>query len=160
MKRNYWPHFIVGSILAVFGLCVWTVKQASSVPVQKDDFYFDSYYNVNLNINKIRAMQKEFNEKYIVEYDKNHLVLNAKNSINLVLKTKDGKLIEDANISMIITRPTTNEFNKRPKFLGFSNGSYHFKKVLVDKIGRWQIKSKVTIGDLTGFITKEVNATK
>ena len=159
--KNYWPHFIVGSIIAVFGLCVWTVKEASSVPVQDDDFYFDSYYNVNLNINKIRAMQKIFDEKYVVTLAQDHLVLNQKNGIDLTIKTKEGEVVDNANITMIITRPTTNEFNKKPKLLGFSEGAYHFEKVMIDKIGRWQVKAKIIVDDnLTGFITKEINATQ
>jgi hypothetical protein len=160
-SRNYWPHFIVGSIIAVFGLCVWTIKVANSLPVEVDDFYFDSYYNVNQNINKIKLQEIEFDKRYDVDLLNEKLNI-GKNSIEIKLTSKSGDGIDDANISVLITRPLTSKFDKRLKTTDVESGRYSFEAFEIEQnqLGRWQVKSKITIGDLTAFKVFEVNATK
>jgi len=158
---NPWPYAIALSILGVFGLCVWTVKEASDNPVEMDSFYFDTYQNVDKNYGKILAEQKVFDKKYDVSNHVQHLKLNDKNEIALEIKDKENNApINDANISLLITRPDSTKFDKKPKLLSKENGVYHFEKVLIDKPGRWQIMTKIKIDNLTSFYKFEVNATK
>jgi hypothetical protein len=160
-KANYWPHAILLSIVGVFGLCVWTVKKAVDNPVQMDSFYFESYQNVDEDINNIMMRQKAFDKKYILEIPKENFKLNSENSIWIKLTNKkSGKAVNDANISVVITRPNTVEFDKKPKLISSENGLYKFSKFEIHKPGRWQIMSKITAEGLTSFNKIEVNATK
>ncbi len=159
-NANYWPHFIVASIFGVAGLCVWTVKIAVEHPVQMDSFYFDSYYNVDQDYNNIILKQQEFNKKYSVDVSQKDFVIGS-NSLVLTVKEIEGaKAIDDANVTVVITRPDSQSFDKKPKVLSVENGVYTLENFDVQKLGRWQIMSKVTIGELTTFKKLEVNATK
>ena len=159
-KANYWPHAIVASIIGVFGLCVWTVKEAMEYPVELDSFYFDSYYNVNQDINNIILKQKAFDEAYTVNVLKKGFVL-GENTLSIKVEEKVANLaVDDANITVVVTRPDSGKFDKKPKLLSHENGVYIFEPFDVQKLGRWQIMSKVTIGELTSFDKLEVNATK
>ena len=160
-KSNYWPHAILLAILGVGGLCVWTVNIAVNNPVELDSFYFDSYQNVELNYNDIIHKQEAFDKKYIVVLPKENFTMGKENQ--LVLDVKDiasGTGMDDANVTVVVTRPDTKEFDKKPKLLSSKEGIYTFEPFIVQKPGRWQIMSKVTIGDLTSFNKLEVNATK
>ena len=159
-KANYWPHSIVLAISAVAGLCVWTVNIAVNNPVELDSFYFDSYQNVEENYNDIINKQKAFDAKYLVEIPKKDFTIGM-NSLALSVKEIEGaKGIDDANISLVITRPDTQRFDKKPKLASVKNGLYTFENFDIQKLGRWQIMSKVTVGELTTFKQLEVNATK
>jgi len=161
IKANYWPHFIVGSIFAVGGLCVWTVKIAVEHPVEMDSFYFDAYQNVDQDINNIILKQQAFDKKYVVNIPKNNFVMGEQNSLAISInEIATDKAITDANITVVVTRPETQRLDKKPKLLSAENGIYTFENFEVEKPGRWQIMSKVTIGELTSFNKLEVNATK
>ncbi len=159
-KANYWPHGIVLAIFGVFGLCVWTVNIAVHNPIELDSFYFDSYQHVEQNYNDIINSQKAFDKKYSVEIPKKNFVIGVNNLVLGVRETEGAKAIDDANITLVITRPDTQRYDKKPKLLSVANGLYTFENFDIEKLGRWQIMSKVTVGELTTFKKLEVNATK
>jgi hypothetical protein len=160
-KANYWPHAIVLSIFGVFGLCVWTVKKAVDNPVQMDSFYFESYQNVDENINEIMIRQKAFESKYSLEIPRENFKIGKKNSIEIKITKKDsGRFVNDANISVVITRPNTVEFDKHLDFISSKDGVYRFTPFEILRPGRWQIMSKVSVDGLISFNKLEVNATK
>ncbi len=159
-KSNYWPHAITLAIFGVAGLCVWTVNIAVNNPVELDSFYFDSYQNVEQNYNDIINSQKAFDKKYQVQILKEGFVLGT-NSVILDVKEIEGdKAINDANITLVITRPDTRRYDKKPKLLSANQGKYTFESFDIQKLGRWQIMSKVTVDGLTTFKKLEVNASK
>jgi len=158
---NYWPHGIVASIFAVAGLCVWTVKIAVEHPVEMDSFYFQSYQSVDEDYNNIILKQQAFDKKYTVNLPNNDFVMGEKNSLSIsIFDTASNKAISDANVTVVVTRPETQRLDKKPKLVSSENGVYTFEGFEVEKLGRWQIMSKVTIGELTTFKKLEVNASK
>ncbi len=159
-RVNYWPHAIILAICGVGGLCVWTVNIAVHNPIELDSFYFDSYQNVELNYNDIIKKQKAFDKKYQVVVPHDELTYEKENTLVLDVKTLEGAAVDDANVTIVLTRPDTNKFDKKPKLLSVKEGHYTFAPFVADKLGRWQILSKVTIGELTSFNKLEVNATK
>ncbi len=159
-KANYWPHAIAGSIIAVFGLCLWTIKSASENPVQMDDYYFEDYHKVEENYGKILQDRAKFDKLYNVKTIANNFIQNEKNSIQIALQDKEGNAINDANITILITRPDSAAHNKHPKLLSVKDGVYSFESFVVKLPGRWQIKSKIKYNNLIRFIQSEVNATK
>ncbi|EFU5122702.1 hypothetical protein ACMHOY_001450, partial [Campylobacter jejuni] len=50
-KKSFWPYGILLSLLAIIIACIVTIFIASHHPVYEDDFYFDSYQNVENNYN-------------------------------------------------------------------------------------------------------------
>jgi hypothetical protein len=159
-KANYWPHSIVLAIFGVFGLCVWTVKKAADNPVQMDSFYFESYQDVDADINNIILEQRKFDKIYTLEIPRDNFKMGEKNSIEIKISKKDGEVINDANISVVITRPSTVEFDKNLELVSEEEGLYKFSSFDINKPGRWQIMSKITVDGLTSFNKLEVNATK
>ncbi len=155
-----WPIGIVLSIFGLIALSIWTIQQANIKPVVMDDFYFDTYDNVDRNINDILIKQQKFDEKYIITYDKEGFSVGTNNlGIKIISKTKNSP-VENANIKIKITKPDTAQFDKMPKIADYKNGEYITEEFPIEKIGRWQIMAKITINDLTSFTKTEVNATK
>ncbi len=157
-----WPIGIILAIFAVIGLGIWTIEQANVNPVVMDDYYFESYQDVELNINEIRNKQIAFDKKYDTQILANTPFVIGQNSIAIKLTTKaDAKPVADANITVKITRPDTDKFDKMPKVTSYENGIYHIEPFAVEKIGRWQIMTKIITPDtLASFSKTEVNATK
>ena len=155
-----WP---IGIILAIFGLIllsIWTIEQASHNPVVEDDYYFDTYQNVERNINDIIKKQQAFDKKYNVAIDAKAFEV-GQNTLAVTIMTKANTPVNDANITVKITRPDTDEFDKKPKLKNLQNGIYTFETFDIEKIGRWQIMTKIATPDqLISFTKTEVNATK
>ncbi len=126
-----------------------------------DDYYFDSYGYVDENINEIIKSQQAFDAKYRFAFDKKAFVV-GENTLTLTLVTiADNQPVADANITVKITRPDTAEFDKMLKIVSEEKGVYRFEKFPVEKIGRWQIMTKIITPDkLISFTKTEVNATK
>ena len=155
-----WPIGIILAILGLILLSVWTIKQANRNPVVVDDFYFDSYQNVERNINDIIKKQQAFDQKYNVAIDAKAFQV-GQNRLVVTIITKANAPVNDANITVKITRPDTDEFDKKPKLKNHQNGIYTFEPFDIEKIGRWQILTKITTPDqLVSFTKTEVNATK
>ncbi len=158
-KLNYWPHAIVLSIFFVIGLCVWTVKVAIENPVEEDYSYFLKYQTVDAEINKILINEEAFNKKYNVLLSDNNFVI-GQNSFELkVLNKEDNSTIDGAKVKVVLTRPHTSKENQDLKLLSDKNGVYKFEPFEIKNLGRWQIVSRVTVGDLEAFQKLEVNAT-
>lgn len=157
-EKNYWPYAIIISIFLIAVACAATVYIAiKNAPVELDTFYFDSYGNVDKNINEIKAMQKVFEEKYTLSFNElNTLHVKKDNQISLQLKDKKtNDFIKNANIKILLTRPDTNKFNV--ELLAKSNNDKYLSPLVeISKVGRWLIQVKVEVGDDTGFFTQEV----
>ncbi|MBN2824263.1 MAG: hypothetical protein JXQ76_02980, partial [Campylobacterales bacterium] len=54
-EKTYWPHMIVGFIMMAVVLGYWTIKSASSMPVQEVNRYMQKYQLVDIHINEILA---------------------------------------------------------------------------------------------------------
>ena len=159
-KANYWPHAIVLAIFGVAGLCTWTVDMAVHNPVELDSFYFDSYQNVEQNYNKIMNSKKAFDKRYRVEIPRENFKIGSNSLTVAVKEIANNQAINDANITLVITRPDSRRFDKKPKLQSAKDGQYTFENFDIEKLGRWQIMTKVNVGELTTFKKLEVNATK
>ena len=52
-EKTYWPHMILGFLALGITLSYWTVKSASSVPVQESNNYMLKYQTADYTINEI-----------------------------------------------------------------------------------------------------------
>ena len=160
-KINLWPYAIAGSIFAVFGLCVWTVKETSENPVEMDSFYFENYQKVEENYGKILKDQKAFDKKFKTDVIPSKFFMGKDSRVDIKLVNKESNIgVNDANMTIVITRPDSSKFDKHLKLLSVKDGVYHFSPFVVNKPGRWQIMTKIKKDNLISFYKVEVNATK
>ncbi len=160
-KRNYWPHAIILSIVLIIIACIWTIIVALDNPVEMDSYYLEKYQKVDKNINTIIKKQKEFFGRFEIRHLTKNLNLDAKSDIVFGIYDKvDKKLVQKAQIFMLVTRPETNKFNQELNAQGAMDGKFIFKDIVVNKPGRWQFKTKIKIGEYEGFDEYEVNAIK
>ncbi|WP_458700152.1 FixH family protein [Sulfurospirillum sp. 1307] len=160
-ERNYWPHGIVMVLLFMVFACVMVVKISMDNPVQMDSFYLEKYQQVDENINAIKEAQVKFEKNYNLIYKTNKFKIGSNNSFEMSIKDiKSDKLIQNANITLVVTRPDVNDYNKEFKLTSAKNGIFKFDNIQVELPGRWQILTKIKIGDLSSFNKYEVYATK
>jgi hypothetical protein len=158
-ERNYWPHAIIGILVAMVIACGFTVKFALDNPVQMDSFYLDKYQHVENNINDILAKQEAFEKKYKIEFDTQKFSLHGANTF--IMRIKDlvnGDYVNAAKIKLVISRPDTNAFNQEYDVTDATNGAFAINGIKVDKPGRWQVLTKINIGDKSSYYKYEVFA--
>ncbi len=153
-----WPIGITMSILAIGGMCIWTVAIAQSMPIQMDNSYFKDYRDVDMNINEIITKQKEFDTKYNVLLQQKDLKI-GENSILVRVTDKQNSAINNASVDVLLTRPHTVENDIKLTYSTNKDGVYKFKPFNVQDLGRWQIQTRVTIDKLISYNKLEVNAT-
>lgn len=156
-----WPIGIILSIFGLIALSIWTIQQANIKPVVMDDYYFESYQDVDANINDILRKQAAFDKKYSIDIAQQAFVVGP-NEVKITVITKaDKKPVTDANITIKITKPDTDKYDKMLQPASQKEGTYTFGPFEVEKVGRWQIMTKVITPDrLASFTKSEVNATK
>lgn len=158
-KALHWPIGIVLGIFAVIGMSIWTIMVAVQNPVVMDDFYFQKYQDVDNNYYVIQEKQIKFDKKYDIKYNLTELSI-GENQLIVNIVDKQSLPVIDANVTVRITRPHLNTQDINLKILSQGSGNYKLEKFNIDTIGRWQILSKVQIGDLISFTKTDVNATK
>ncbi len=157
IERNYWPHAIVLMILGCIAACVWTVKIALNNPVEMDTFYMEKYQKVDENINQIMELQEKFNAKFDLAYSTEKFQM-GQNSITLRLSDKEGKAINDATMFIMLSRPDSNKENQKLTPAHIENGNYTFGPFEITKPGRWQILSKIEVGEFKAYHKNEAYA--
>jgi nitrogen fixation protein FixH len=146
-------------ILATVVACAWTIKIALDNPVEMDTFYMEKYQKVDQNINEIIELQAKFDVAFDLGYSTEQFTI-GQNSISLTLKEKSGKVVSDATITLMLSRPETNKDNKTLKPTSSENGTYTFGPFDINKPGRWQILTKIEKGDFKGYHKNEAYAVK
>jgi len=156
-ERNYYPHAVIGMILGVVVAGGWTVKIALDNPVEMDTFYMEKYQKVENNIDKIMELQGKFDAKFDLAYSTEKFII-GQNSITLKLTDKSGNPVTDAKIQLMLSRPETNKENQTFEPTKAENGLYTFGPFTISKPGRWQILSKIEVGEFKGYHKNEAYA--
>ena len=159
-KALHWPIGIFLAILAVVVLSIWTIQKANEYPVVMDEFYFDKYQNVELNYHEIQRKQILFDKNYKFSYNIKEFKVNKPITLVVTLVDIKGNPINDANLTVKITRPFTNEQDIDLKVSSVKDGKYTLNTFTINQIGRWQILSKISKGDAVSFTKTDINATK
>ncbi|ATB70480.1 FixH family protein [Sulfurospirillum diekertiae] len=156
-ERTYYPHVVIGMIIGCVIGCAYTIKIAIDNPVEMDTFYMEKYQKVENNINEIMALQEKFDTKFDLAYSTEKFVI-GQNSITLKLTDKSGVAVNNANIIMMLSRPDSNKDNKQLLPSKVENGNYTFGPFEINKPGRWQILSKIELGEFKGYHKNEAYA--
>lgn len=156
-EHTYYPHVVVGMIIGCVVACGFTIKIAMDNPVELDTFYMAKYQQVDHSINTILELQEKFNAKFDLAYSTEKFAM-GQNSITIRLSDKSGQPVNDANVIMMLSRPDSNKENKEMKPSRVENGNYTFGPFEITKPGRWQILSKIEIGEFKGYHKNEAYA--
>ena len=169
-KKTYWPHMIVGFLFLGLGLGFWTIKSASTVPVERENAYMMSYQDADENINEILASQEKFNQNYSikildtkiiqVEKDKNSRksfvdpigLQKGENQFRYIVVDKNGQIVKSANVSFMLTRTHTDIDDRKFDKINIINSAYQTPKINITKPGRYTLVLRVNIGKTTGFL--------
>ena len=156
-ERSYYPYVVVGMILACVVACGFTVKIAIDNPVEMDTFYMEKYQKVENNINEIMELQGKFDAKFNLAYSTEKFQI-GQNSITLKLTDKSGEPINNAHVTMMLSRPDSNKANQEFTSSHAENGNYTFGPFEITKPGRWQILSKIEVGEFKAYHKNEAYA--
>jgi len=166
---KYWPYMILGFLFIGITLGYWTIKNTISLPVQESNEYMQKYQNREKNAIEIAESEARFDSKYnlsVVGLQKSnfkpkhlkrkphqHYVLNSINTYKYVVVTKDGKAVNDANVTLLLTRPSTDADNRYIKeIINSGNGEYIVKDLKISKPGRYILRAKISVGKDTKYI--------
>ena len=168
-KKTYWPHMIVGFLLLALTLSYWTVKSASSMPVQEVNEYMMKYQQADIHINDILEKKMAFDKLYDIEIQNIETMVmtdnihsnraqpspvklsQGKNHFSYVVRTKAGKAVPDANVSFLLTRPHSRKDDLMLKNIRFKNGQYVTEEMDIIHAGRYTLQLRVMIGDTIGY---------
>jgi len=166
-QKTYWPHMIVGFLLLAIILSYWTVKSASSMPVQEVNEYMMKYQKADLGINDILEKKQAFDKKYTIKLtDVEMLVMTdnvnskipqpnaviltkGKNHFSYIISKTDGTVVDDANVSFLLTRPHTVKDDVMIEKVPFKGGMYVTPELDIEKPGRYTLQFRAKIDDNT-----------
>jgi len=167
--KTYWPHMILGFLAVGITLSYWTVKSASSIPVQESNNYMLKYQQADRNINEILKKKALFDQNYIIELVDHKVTTleleNAKraksekvvelsqgnNNFTYHVKNKQGSIVNDANVSFLLTRPHSVSEDNFIENVMLKDGKYSIDNISITKAGRYTLQLKVKMGDAVGY---------
>jgi len=152
-KKNngrMWPYIIGIAITLVFGFCVATVVVTSKAHIQQSDLYMTNYQNADAKANDYIKAKIAFDKKYNIEYITQSI---GKDPSEVIYKITDKteNPVNDAELSIAVSRPETAEFNTVHNDPEVVKGVYTFHNVTFPKVGVWNIIAKVKIGGESRF---------
>ena len=168
-KGKYWPYMILGFLAIGITLGFWTIKNTISLPVRESNEFMKKYQDADMNINSITKKEELFDSKYGLtlsgleksDFKPKHLkrkphqywTLNDSNKITYSVKTKGGAAVNDANVTMLLTRPNTNIDDKIFKNIKCDgNGNYILQNLTVKKPGRYILRVRIQKGDAVKYL--------
>ena len=172
-QNRLWFLFVMGILFFGISMIIWTVKQATSVPVQESNNYMLKYQMADMNINKIMELERKFNDKYVIDIDDVEFVnldndtqnTNAKraqqkpikltsgsNSFSYSIVTRDVIGVKNAKVTFLLTRPHTRKDDYKEENLQYKDGHYGTKTIELTKKGRYTLVVKVEIDGLIGYL--------
>jgi len=168
-QKTYWPHMIVGFLMLAFTLSFWTVKSASSLPVQESNKFMLKYQMADINMNQILEMKEAFDKEYTIKIqdvetmvmiDNIHSHRPQPNPIKLslgnnhfsyIIANKAGSVVNDANVSFLLTRPHSRRDDVLLETVPFSDGMNRTTELNITKPGRYTLQLRATIGNKIGY---------
>lgn len=173
-EKTYWPHMILGFLAVGIALGYWTVKSASSMPVQESNQYMLKYQMADININKITELKQAFDKLYTIKLlDAETMVMTDNvnsnraqpNPVKLVqglndftydVLTKSGTKVSDANATFLLTQPHSRREDQLFVNVPYRDGKYQLKDVNITKAGRYTLQFRAEVDDTIGY--SEVSA--
>ncbi|RLA78679.1 MAG: hypothetical protein DRG78_14565 [Epsilonproteobacteria bacterium] len=168
-EKTYWPHMILGFLMIGITLSYWTVKSASSIPVQESNNYMLKYQQADININEIIERKNLFDKNYLIEIvdakskfieienakrvkrESSILLTKGENIFTYRVTAKDGSVQNDANVSFQLTRPHRTQEDIFVENVSEKDGKYIVDNINIIKAGRYILQLRVKIGEAIGY---------
>ena len=171
-NKTYWPHMIVGFLMMAILLSYWTIKSASSMPVQESNNLMQKYQLVDININDILIKREVFDKKFsinlvdttkIVVTDNIHSnriqenpieLKNGLNSFHFIINNKSNVNIDtlkSAKVSFLLTRPHTRVDDMLIENLKLEDINILVSNIDIKKAGRYTIQLKIDDKNSIGY---------
>ena len=154
-KGKIWAYSVGFSIILVFGFCVATVMITSSANIQETNEYMTNYQSAEQNANDYINNKIAFDKKYKILYTPNDLTQSA--DVLFKVTTITGTVVENAKLTILVSRPETHIYDQKLESTILKNGNYIFENVKFEKVGVWDIITKVEIGEYSRFYNVKVD---
>ncbi len=169
MKKSYWPHGIIASIIAIIIACGYTIYYSLDYPVHMDNYFFENYQTADRNYNELQIMQSNFESKYefsqtpflhengrlselaAMPIDKGRLAYELPALVATEIAFKTDAIIKEAKI--ILTRPDTNA-NDTELFYRLGDGVLIVEGINLPQKGRWQLAMRLEAGEKSAAFYK------
>lgn len=168
-EKTYWPHMILGFLAIGLTLSYWTVKSASSMPVQESNEFMLKYQMADMNINEIMESKIAFDKAYTIRLvDMETMVMTdnvnsnrtqpnpvklsqGMNTFAYEVVAKDGTEVSDANVTFLLTQPHSRSQDQLFENLPYEDGKYQARDVNITKAGRYTLQLRAQVGDTIGY---------
>ena len=168
-EKTYWPHMIVGFLIVGFTLSYWTVKSASSMPVQESNQYMLKYQMADININQITERKMAFDKAYTINllnvemtvikdnvnsnrpHPNSVKLSQGLNTFSYEVVKKDGTNVSDTNTTFLLTQPHSRREDQLFTDVPYIDGKYQIKDVNISKAGRYTLQFRAEIADVMGY---------
>jgi hypothetical protein len=145
-----WPIGIGISFILIVILIVGTIKTALDYPVEKSNEYMRDYHETDKNANELITNKIAFDKNYNIEFLTDKLDTKA-TVIKFKITDKNGNIVDNAKISVVLTRPDRREFDMKLTDAKLENGVYVFDSVSLPKEGRWNIISEIVVDKFSRY---------
>jgi hypothetical protein len=168
---KYWPYMILGFLFIGLFLGSWTIRSTISMPVSESNEYQRKYQDADRNINTIIEAQQRFDARYVLspvdfvpskfkptDFARKHgqvIALTKTMHVGYRLSDKNGQAINDANVTLLLTRPQTRDNDKTFANLSAKDGVYTTPDFTLPKAGRYTLRLRAQVGDAVGFMEHE-----
>ena len=168
-EKTYWPHMILGFLALGITLSYWTVKSATSMPVQESNEYMMKYQQADMNINEILNKKALFEQSYTIEIMDAKIVMQeientkrakaehsvvltqGKNSFTYRVTNKNNIFVNDANVTFLLTRPHTVKEDVLVENVPVNDGKFIIDNINITKPGRYTLQLRAKIGEAIGY---------
>ena len=168
-EKTYWPHMIMGFLALGITLSYWTVKSATSVPVQESNEYMMKNQKADYTINEIIEKKALFDKVYTIEItnvtkkiqelenakrakaEESIVLASGLNSFTYRVQKKDKSVSPDANVTFVLTRPHTIKDDILVENIVAKEGVYKVDDINITKPGRYLLQFRAKIGDAIGY---------
>ncbi len=145
-----WPWIIGLSIFVFIIAIVVAVKVALTAPVKLSNYGMQNYHEYDANVNDIIEAKIAFDQNYTITFVTPQIT--AKGCvIAYKISDKSSNPIDDAKIEVVLTRPDTTDFDITLNNPAVKDGVYTFTATDLQKLGRWDILAKISVGDKQRF---------
>lgn len=160
---------IVGFLAVGLTLSYWTIKSASSLPVQESNQYMLKYQTADTNINQILERKAAFDKEYKITITNAEMMVmtdninsnrpqpnvvklsQGSNNFSYNVVTKDGTDVSDANVTFLLTQPHSRKEDKLFVNIPYKDGKYQIQGVDIQKPGRYTLQFRAEVGDTMGY---------
>lgn len=140
-----WPWIIGVSIVAIIFASGMTIDIAlTKAPVEESDYGMQNYHEYDANVNEIIEAKIQFDRLYTITLVSKRLDVKS-SVIEYNITDKKGDAINNASVTVLLTRPDTTKLNMTLNNPSVHEGVYTFDAVELPKEGRWDVLAKVNI---------------